>query len=576
VSSKFYVRGGASDQNLILFDGMRIYNPYHAFGIFSVFDPDIVKSVDMYTGAFPPGYWGKLSSVLDIKTRTGNASRIAGSANLNFLSARARLEGPLGQDNSFIVSAQKSLFNGTLSSFVKDPPPVSFYDVSLKTSFGSPTGQLSIRGFVSGDDVTSPNPNEPDHFWQSQAFAASVSSLLTDRIYIEATVSGSHSEIRRDAKASNVIFPASSVVDDFGLRAEFIFYTDAQDLWFGGFESSLPESNFEFKKRGDIQRQEASKHPDFEFWLRREQKFGRLKYNIGVQTDIPLLFDRGPRLQSIQPRINLVYDFAQGWRAKASYGVFTQNFIAITNEDDVISLVDGWVYLPDNLRPEEAHHYVAGMETEINPSTVASVQYYHKSYRSLALYNQEKVYPTDPDYIAGTGTSHGIESLLRFASSPVDLYLAYTLAWASVSSNGFSYSPRYDRRHSINLMAIFHPVRSVEVSLRWEFGSGYPFTQNAGNYDRLTFPNVGRDDYYLETGTGYTILGSKNAARLPPYHRLDASATHHFSLGPFNGTAGIFIINVYDRKNPFYIDRKTGQVVNMISFYPTAAVTIDF
>jgi hypothetical protein len=575
VSSKFYVRGGASDQNLILFDGMRIYNPYHAFGIFSVFDPEIAKSVDMYTGAFPAGYWGKLSSVLDIKARSGNGSRFSGSINLNSISSRLRLEGPLGEDNSFIVSGQKSLFNSALGSFVKNPPPASFYDLFLKASFGGPTGMFSIRGFVSGDDVKSDNPDEPDYFWQDQAFAASGSVLLSDRIYLEATLRGSRSEIRRDAKSSNVILPAQSILSEFALRTEFIVYTQSQSSWVGGFETSLPETEFNFKTRGGIQREESSMHPDFEIWLRWEKRFNRFRTSAGVQTDIPLLFDRGPSLQTIQPRISLMYEITPQLRAKTSFGVYTQNYVGITNEDDVISLFDGWVYLPNNLRPEEARHYVIGLEGELPFAAMASVQYYFKDYRSIALYNREKVYPTDPEYVAGTGQSYGIESLIRFASTPVDLYLAYTLAWTSVSSNGFTYSPRYDRRHSINLMAIFHPLRSVDVSLRWEFGSGYPFTQNAGDYDRLTFPNIGGDDYYLETGEGYTTLGPKNAARLPAYHRLDMSATYRFSIGPVNGNAGFVLINVYDRKNPFYVDRKTGQVTYMISFYPSATITLE-
>lgn len=576
VSSKFYVRGGASDQNLILFDGMRIYNPYHAFGIFSVFDNEIIRGVDMYTGAFPAGYWGRLSSVMSISTRNGNASRLSGGANLNFISSRVRLEGPMGQDNSFIVSGQKSIFGQSLGPFLKDPPPVSFYDIYAKGTISSPTGLLSLRGFLSGDDVRSNNLQEADHVWRNQGFAASFSNLIADRLYLDATASFSRSEIRRDPKLSNTVLPASSSISEFGVRSEFTSYTESQNLWYGGFEVTFPQTEYDFSTRGAVEQNVSSIHPEFCLWIRREQRLGRLRADLGVQADLALMFEKAPTFQSLQPRITAVFDIADHWRAKASFGIYTQNNIGITNEDDVISLFEAWIYLPDRLRPEEAHHSVFGLEADISSVVAAKLQSYYKSYRSIALYNREKVFASDPDYVTGTGESYGIESLVRFASPTVDLYLAYTLGWATLTTGAFTYPPRYDRRHSLNLMGVFRPLGNVDLTLRWEFGSGYPFSQNAGRYDRLTFPMIVQNNFYQQTGEPYSTLGPKNGARLPAYHRLDASLTYRFSLESVRGTAGIYIINVYNRKNVFYFDRKTGQIIDMLSFFPSATISLEF
>ena len=170
VSSKFFVRGGAGDQNLILLDGLKIYNPFHAFGLFSVIDPDIVKSTEVYTGGFPAGFGGRLSSVVNIITEDGNNTKFEGKAGLNFLSGSLQLEGPLPNNNSWIVSMRRSLFDDSYNKFLRNPPPISFYDLFAKAKFGGGDyGNYSANIFVSQDDIVSTSVDEPDHFWNTTA-----------------------------------------------------------------------------------------------------------------------------------------------------------------------------------------------------------------------------------------------------------------------------------------------------------------------------------------------------------------------------------------------------------------------
>lgn len=169
-----------------------------------------------------------------------------------------------------------------------------------------------------------------------------------------------------------------------------------------------------------------------------------------------------------------------------------------------------------------------------------------------------------------------MEALVRYGIPLVDLYAAYTLGWTIVNANGFEYPPRHDRRHTLNLLSVLHMTRDIDFTLRWEFGSGFPFTQTIGYYDRLTLDDVFDGGYAEETGEPYSILGQKNAARLPTYHRLDLSLSYRFLLGPLKGTAGMHVINVYNRKNLFYFDRKTGQRTNMLSFFPSATLNLEY
>ncbi len=250
--------------------------------------------------------------------------------------------------------------------------------------------------------------------------------------------------------------------------------------------------------------------------------------------------------------------------------------ITVNNEDDVISVFDAWIQVPQDLKSERADHYVLGLNGNLLRSFSASFETYYKDYGSLVLYNRDKVDAQDPDYIAGTGKAYGFESLIRYANDVVDLHTAYTLGWTTVTSNGLEYYPRYDRRHTLNLLSVFHVAPAFDVTLRWEFGSGFPFSQSVGYYDRLGMENLFRGSYLGETGKSYIILGDKNAARLPAYHRLDASASYRFKLDPMKGTVGVNIVNVYNRKNIFYFDRNTGQQTNMLPFFPTATLSIEY
>jgi len=123
---------------------------------------------------------------------------------------------------------------------------------------------------------------------------------------------------------------------------------------------------------------------------------------------------------------------------------------------------------------------------------------------------------------------------------------------------------------------VFHAAESFDVTFRWELGSGFPFTQTIGYYDRLGLQNIFRGSSLGETGRPYAVLGAKNDARLPTYHRLDASASYRFTLRPISGTLGIQIVNVYNHKNVFYFDRKTGQQIDMLPFFPTATLNIEY
>ncbi len=577
VNSHFYVRGGGGDQNLILLDGMKIYNPFHAFGVFSVFDPDIIKTTEVYTGAFPPGYGGRLSSVVSMTSRDGRATGIAGRANINFLSAKLQVEGPVFENFQWFVNARKSLFTQTLSRFLNQNAPVDFYDAFIKlTNHGDEDSHTSVQGFFSGDDLISSDPAEPDYRWRTYAIGATASGLIQERLFVHAVAYENYFQGERDSKNSPNITPSTTSVRESGVRTEATYFSDNQDLYFFGFEFSFPTLEYRLINSAGASRRLIATRADVSIWIRYQANVGRFKVDGGLHMDVGSMFERGFDLELMQPRLNMSWGLTDDWKFKISYGRFNQNIITVNNEDDIVSVFDAWIAVPDFLKSESADHYVVGVEGSLVPELSMSVQSYYKYYSSLVTYNRDKIDSQDPDYINAKGQSYGIEVLLRHGISFMDLYGAYTLGWTHIDANGFKYPPRYDRRHTLNLLGDFHLMPQVDLTVRWELGSGFPFTQTVGYYDRLKMENIFSGNFGGETGTPYSVLGDKNAARLPAYHRLDMSISYKFVTGSFRGTAGIHVLNMYDRKNLFYFDRRTGQRTNMLRFFPSATLSLEF
>lgn len=577
VNSHFYVRGGGGDQNLILLDGMKIYNPFHAFGVFSIFDPDIIRSTEVYTGAFPPGYGGRLSSVVNLSTRDGRRTGFAGKGNINFLSTKLQLEGPIYENIQILVSGRKLIFPQTLDRLLRREAPIDFYDGFIKlTRQTEEASNLSVQSFFSGDDLRSNNPAEPNYSWRTRNFGFTATGLIQDRIYVHTIGFQNDFEAWRDAKNSKSITPTSTRVSEIGLRAEATLYTDSRDLFFFGFEFTFPQMEYKLVNAFGVNRELKKSNVETWVWARYQANFGEFKIDGGVHVDVATLFTRGGGFENIQPRINLSHSLGESWIAKFSYGRFSQNVITVNNEDDVISVFDAWIPIPSELENEKADHIVFGVDGNLYRTFSTSFQGYYKSYGSLVTYNRDKVDALDPDYINSIGRSYGFEALLRYGSPLLDAYASYTLGWTSITSGGLTYPPRHDRRHTLNLLSVLHLLSNLDVSLRWEVGTGFPFSQTMGYYDRLRFSSIFDGRFAGETGTPYSILGEKNAARLPTFHRLDVTVSYKFSIGRLRGNVGGHIINLYNHENVFYFDRKTGRRINMLPFFPSISLNLEF
>ena len=575
VSSQFYVRGGGGDQNLILLDGITVYNPFHGLGLFSIFDADAIKVSELITGGIGVEYGRRLSSVLNIVTRDGNANRVSGKFNMGFLSGRTLLEGPL-PGGSWIISGRKTFFRQALKKFLNQEVPLSFYDLIGKISIRSTQeSRFEAHLFLSNDDITHPNVNEPNYLWRNRGYGISYEQLVGDRLYVDFRLTYSRFVGQLDPQRSVQIRPQSTKVEEVNFNGNVSYFVNPQEQLQAGMMWSIPTLETRLVNSADIPVTLTGTVTETAVWI-------KYKY-AGL---FPFVFDVGARLNFafvlssvryvVEPRTAIRYQLHPNVALKASYGRYHQQVMTVSNEDDIISLFESWIPVPERIQAEEADHYVGGVEITPFDRFELSVQGYFKKFRNLITYNRDKVDRLDPDFLPGTGKSYGSEVFLKGGVSSFYGWISYSLGKATRTLNEFTFSPRYDRRHNLNVVAGLKLRGGWEFSAHWEFGSGLPFTKIIGFYDRLLLGGLFDSTYAHETGRPYTILGEKNVGSLPAYHRLDLSAAKTFSFEDYKLALELSIVNVYDRKNLFYFNRFTGDRVNMLPFFPTVSFKGEF
>lgn len=579
-SSQFYVRGGGGDQNLIILDGMTIYNPFHALGIFSIFDGDAVKEAEILKGGFPAEWGNRLSSVINIHSKEGNRNRFAGKVSASMLSAKTLLEGPTPWNGSWMISARKSYFDGVLQKFVRRQAPFDFYDIIGRVNHVTDeNARFSFHTLFSNDDIRQDSPVEPDYSWQNRAFGFSWLQLLENKYLTEITISTSTFRGELDPKQNKEINPRLSEVSDLYFNGVVSYFQENGDLFGAGFMFRLPKFHYRFVNSASVDREETRRNSETGIWFKYKYKqLAPFAFEAGIRSDL-FAFLTSRVSDAFEPRFSSSLTISRALALKFSYSRVHQRAITITNEDDVVSLFETWIPIPDDSPSQEADHFIIGIDGDLTflPGLNFNVQSYYKIFRRLIDYNRDKVDRIDPDFAAGTGRSYGLELFLEHKHPVLYGWLSYSFGVTERTVGTLTYPPRYDRRHTVNVLAGWKLGAGWDLNARWEYGSGLPFSQITGFYDRLGFGGVfDGNGYGTEPGQPYTVLGKKNAGRLPSYHRLDISISKTFQLDPVKLVLEASAVNMYDRRNMFYFNRTTGERVDMLPFFPTATLRAEF
>ncbi|MBI5648509.1 MAG: TonB-dependent receptor [Ignavibacteriae bacterium] len=580
VSSQFYVRGGGGDQNLIVLDGMTIYNPFHALGIFSIFDADAIKEAEILKGGFPAQWGNRLSSVINIRTREGNKNRFAGKLNASLVAGKVMLEGPTPWDGSWMIAGRKSFLDDMLQKFVKSETPFDFYDLIARVNHSTgENGRISFHSLLSGDIIRPASAVEPEYLWNNRAYGLTWFQVLENKYLIETTFSMSAFNGELRPRENSSVTARSSEVNDSYFNGGVTYFQQSGDMYGAGFMFRFPEYKYSFTNAANYRREISERNSETGIWFRYKLKqLNPFSIEAGIRSDLFSVLSANSG-DAFEPRLSVGYDVSAAHSVKLSYSRVHQRMMTITNEDDVVSLFETWIPISSDMPSQRADHFIFAVDGTAGfvPGLNFNVQAYYKDMANLVEYNRDKVDASDPDFVSADGRSYGLELFIEEKHPVYYGWLSYTLSFTERSVGNFTYSPRYDRRHNLNLLAGVRPGGGWDIGLRWEFGSGLPFTQIMGFYDRLLFGGLfDGTGYGGEKGLPYTILGDKNRGRLPSYHRLDFNVAKTFRFGWVNIIAEGSIINVYNRKNMFYYNQTTGQRIDMLPFLPTVNLKVEF
>ncbi len=577
VSARYYVRGGNSNQNLVLVDGITIYNPFHALGLFSVVDPDIVNSIEFFKGGFGAQFGGRLSSVMNIITKDGNKNNYSSKASVSLLSGKFLLEGPIGR-GSFIIAGRKSLSNQITKKFLNEESvPIDFYDFSFKANYNEPDflpgSKFSIIGFGSSDNIKNTDPQIEDHTWSTKAFGFKWFQASDAPLFFELGLSVSNFTGQTIPKFSSKT-PLENKVSDIGLQMDFTYMFDNRDEINVGFHIKQLATDLKFISAAGSEVNSNVSGADIILYAKYKlAQWEFLKLDFGTRLNLTTL-SRNTSKKSLEPRLNLSFTPFSNFTIKSSFGLFQQELTTIGDENEVINIFEPWIVVPDYLPPTTSTHYIIGFDYEPFVTSHVGLELYYKKTDNIPLLNQQKISVDDRDFIAADAESYGLESSIKIGIESLTITTSYTLAYAYRTLSGLRSYPKYDIRHNFNLSFDLDLGSGWNTGMVWTYNSGLPFTQIVGFYDKYYFDHF-FSGWDTDPRQPYGILGVQNINRLPTYHRLDFTISKKLRLDPFNFDISFSILNVYNRQNIFYFKRDTGERVNMLPFLPSATIRVE-
>lgn len=587
ISSGLYIRGGSPDQNLILLDGSVLYNPSHFFGFFSTFNTDAIKDVELIKGGFPAEYGGRLSAVLSVTNKDGDRYNTHGKLSLGAISSRATIETPLGS-GAITLSARRTYIDVVLDALgltkELELPSYHFYDLNAKISQNpSESDKVALSGYSGADDLIFTNDKAGSAIgmnWGNRAGSLEWTHIFGADLFSKFDLSVSRYASSITAGAAAEQFTWTNDLYDYSLN--------------GGFEYALGDHQFkaglqatQYAVRFKVQSGDNPPSGDVDV----RPQYGAVyvqdewKPSLSSDSSSPLAINAGLRVDGISsrsnigidPRISARYILSPLVTVKASVGVYHQYMKLATNT--LLPVFDVWLPVDSTQDVERAYQYVVGVSTAPMEGFQFDVEAYYKDMRNLAEMRPNIISGKSLEdvFFVGNGTAYGIEFFLQKQMGNLTGWLGYTLAWTKRIfpdiNQGREFPPTYDRRNDLNL------VLTYRLNDRWTLGSTFVYATGQA-YSQITAlaPNA------ESPGRAIPIQGDKNALRLPPYNRLDASATYSFSLFSErrNAQLNIDIYNIYNHRNVWInqVDQSTNPAtinpVKLLPILPTFGLTVEF
>ncbi len=550
-SSALYVRGGAADQNLILLDGVNIYNPFHIGGLFSVFDVNALKGANFLAGGFPVEYGGRLSSVLDVDVKEGNKEKYEGNLGVSLLSAKFLGEGPIPLSkpgsSSFLFSFRRTYFDKVLPLF-KINFPYYFYDCHLKANFEiSPQTKVFFSGFLNSDVFDFGMRKTRIYFdWGNQTGSVFLRHIFSPQLFTKTYVTYSRYVYNIDIAEGIIV--VKDWIKEYTFKSDAVYYFRTNNELKFGLEGRLNEFRYDAGIQGFIFDIRGSPRYLNLYLSDKWKPRPNLILEPGLRLDNSFLSYKGKRSHHpISPRVGIKYLFREDLAWKASVGRFTQFLTALMPEFQPVAFIYVWVPTFGPYKPQTALHFIQGIEKWFGEDIFLTIEGYYKRYERIQELNEraDPLKIEETILLDGRGSAYGFDFLLRKDAGRFQGWVSYSYSWVKVNFGNQTYFPFYDRRHNLNLIGSFSFPAGYKFSLRFAFYSGNPYTQPVGRYrDWYWRHRYERWDFFWSE-----IPGEKNRARYPPYHRLDIGLEKEWQMKNTSLVSRLEVINLYNQRN---------------------------
>jgi hypothetical protein len=594
-----YVRGGSPIHNKVTLDGLTIINPFHFIGSFSVFETEAIQSVDVHTGGFNAEHGGRISAIINIKTTDGNRRKYSGHVAANPFMVKALAEGPIikltddkNYSGSFLLTGKKSMIDRTsnflypyLNKSDSIALPFQFQDLYGKITLDLGGGnKINAFGFDFSDKYL--NPRVTDLSWHNAGGGLNFrivpggSNLIIDALL---GYSAYNTQITDSGSKQR-----SSQYNDFTGSFNFSYHFVTYRFDFG-FDINTINTDFVFTNFFNQTIREFQNTTNAATYI----KFRKNWKNLLIEPGIRFNFYASLGVIQPEPRFSFKYNVTPKFRFKGSAGRYTQNILSTTNDMDVVNYFSGFLSSPEETlysfvkgenisdKLQKASHFVFGVEYDLGRHIEFNIESYVKDFDQLIVINRNKRKIADPNFVVETGRAYGIDLSSKYESRDLNVLFVYSLGYVDRNDGDQIYPPVYDRRHNINFMTFYNFGfdRSWQAGIRWNLGSGFPFTKTQGFYNQLLFEDGADSDYKTDNpdDIGIIFSATRNGGRLPYYHRLDLSIQKTIHLpGSVKAEITASIVNVYNRANIFYLDRISKERVDQIPILPALGVKFEF
>ena len=578
-SNGFSVRGGATDQNLILLDEAPVYNASHLLGVFSTFNSDAIKDVTIIKGNSSAQFGGRLSSVLDVKMKEGNNKEYQVSGGLGLISSRLTIEGPIQKEkSSFIISGRRT-YADLLASLSPDFKDVKlyFYDLNAKANLAiNSKNKIFFSGYF-GKDVLGVSKTFGSN-WGNTTATVRWNSILNSKLFSNTSFIYSNYDFNVGFQSDGNEINFNSNIKDLNLKQDFTFYPNSRNTLRFGFNvihhtitpTKAGGTGIVNDKNGRKSLEnaiyltnafKASEKISIDYGLRFSfyNILGGDTYNIyqdnRLTQSIKLEDGKiGKTYYNIEPRVSMNYRLNNTTSLKIGYARNTQNLHLMSNSTGG-SPTDQWIGNSYNIKPEIADQMSLGLSKNFNNNAFElNSEIYYKAMQHQIDYRDGADINTVPDVeselLFGKGRAYGWEIMLKKKKGKLTGWIGYTLSKTERQidgiNNGQWYNAKQDRTHDLSIVGIY------SLSSRWTLSGTFVYT--TGN--AVTFPS---GKYQLNGMTMYQY-GNRNADRMPATHRLDISATYERPVrGKYQSSWSIGLYNVYGRQNPYSITFKENE-----------------